>query len=164
MFRVLTALVVGWALLMAAQGWGLHSQAVPAGILCFEMPRSAARAREILGAWQVAGVVDKARWQIWLDFPFLVIYPLWFAAAIALLLRRLPPHRWAATGRLLGWSMLVVAGLDAYENTLMMVLLDHEITAATARTVTLAARAKFLIIGFAALWLLVSYGWVRRRC
>lgn len=160
LFSFLTVVVVLWFAGLTIQGWSLHSTTVPMGIVCLSMPQTAERAQEILDTWK-GELRDTAHRQIWLDYPFLLLYPLWFFLALKMLTQRLPPGPWAVAGGVLAWAMLPVMALDLYENGQMQQLLDHPVSETNIRALTVSARLKFALIAAALLWLLVS--WVRIR-
>jgi len=154
-FWTLTVVVILWFAGLTYQEWALRTEAAPLGIVCCAMPQTPARAEAILDTWK-GDLRDTARMQIRLDYPFLVLYPLWFFLALTLQGRRLPTGPWRTLGGLLAWAMLPVMGLDLYENGRMLHLLDHPVTEADVLLLTLAARLKFTLITASLLWLLVS--------
>ncbi len=156
LFVWLSVLTLGWMLLLGQQGKPLKNPVACSGILAFEMPGDAQQASAIVAAWRQEGVIETARWQILLDFPFLVLYPAWFATGLGLLLGRVRSGGWRRSGRILQGSTLLMAGLDAGENYLMLGMLDGPISEAMARTVTLLAGTKFLLVALALAWWLLA--------
>jgi hypothetical protein len=98
------------------------------GIVGFELARTPERANEILTEWGDEGR-SAARTSLFLDFPYLVFYGLFLAAACTAVARRAEALEWrrvAAIGIVLAWGSLLAAWSDAIENlALLLVLEDH---------------------------------------
>ncbi len=103
----------------------LTSDAVPRGIVSFELAGSQERAGEVLSIWEEANVLRYSGLSLGLDFVFLLFY----AGAIglgALLAGRALRRRskWWWTGAVLSaWAAVLAAGLDAIENMALIRML-----------------------------------------
>lgn len=98
------------------------------GIVAFELARTPERASEIVSQWGDEGR-RAARISLFLDFPFLVFYGLFLAAACTKVAERGSALGWrplAAVGIVLAWGALVAAWSDAFENlALLLVAGEH---------------------------------------
>jgi hypothetical protein len=98
------------------------------GIVAFELARTTAKAERYLRDLGDTGR-DAARTSLYLDYPYLVLYGLFFAAACLVVAARAAERgllRLARLGRLLAAGALVGAACDAVENgALLRVLAGH---------------------------------------
>ena len=125
------------------------------GIIGLEVAGTPERATEILGEWGSEGR-DAARLSLYLDFPFLVLYAIFFGAACTAMGRRLRAHaerggRAAApSGHLaglapgVGWAFVVAAVLDLAENIALLQVVDYSLVPWT-RMAQLTASPKLAI-------------------
>jgi hypothetical protein len=129
------------------------------GIIEFELSRTAAKAAEHYRQLGDSGR-DAARTSLYLDYPYLVFYGLFFAAACIVVAARAAKRgmrRLARLGRLLAIGALVAAACDAVENAaLLRILAGHTDQpwpgiafgfASVKFALTLAA-ALFAVVGF----------------
>ena len=98
------------------------------GVLELELMRTTQKAEQVLSEYGSDGR-SAARTSLWLDYPYLVSYALFFSlacGAIADRALRLERERWAAIGGALAWGALAAGLFDALENAaLLRVLADH---------------------------------------
>lgn len=130
------------------------------GIVDFELARTSARAAQYYGELGGSGR-DAARTSLYLDYPYLVLYGLFFAAACVVVAARGAERgmaRLSRLGRLLAVGALIGAACDAVENAaLLRVLAGHTgqpwpgiaFAFAAAKFVLTIAAALFAIAGFA---------------
>lgn len=133
------------------------------GIVAFERARTSATAthyyRELGGSGR-----DAARTSLYLDYPYLILYGLFFAAACLVVAARAAERgmpRLAHVGRWLALGALVGAACDAVENAaLLRVLAGHTDQPwpgiaygfATAKFALTIAAALFAVVGFVVTW------------
>lgn len=117
------------------------------GIIPFELAGTPERSRKIMDRWGAEGR-SAARLSLLLDFPFLVTYSGFQAAACAALSdeqRRRGADALARAGRLIASAQLAAGAFDAAENTALLAILagrDGRLPA-VARA---CARAKFALL------------------
>lgn len=156
-WAVLGVLVVGsvaFAVVLGAQGRPLINDAAPAGIVTYELAWTKERAGQIINSW--AGLIPTARWQLLIDFGFIVFYPL----AISLGCEMLAGSRvntMPAIGFFLSWAVLVAGPLDATENLALLHMLQHGPSDTFARLAGSSAGLKFVLV-YAGLGYLVLQG------
>jgi hypothetical protein len=159
MSRVLTWLffaTLSLILLLQLRGIDAPLSAVtPGGILAYEFAFTAARAREILDVWRVAGVTDQARVSLGVDVGFLLVYPWFFRWSVRLL--RGPRFTVAGspmdrTGGVLGAAVLACTPLDAFENWCLWRMIDSGPSTSMAVLAGLAATVKFALVIVTVLW------------
>lgn len=127
------------------------------GIIPFELAGTTDRAEDILGEWSDVGE-DAARVSLVVDYPYLIAYGIFLAAACAAIsdrLRRRGKESPAAAGGFAGWLALAGAAFDAIENAALLAVLDGR-TASHPRIAMLAAIAKFACTGLAIAYVLVG--------
>jgi hypothetical protein len=133
------------------------------GIVSFELARTSEKAaryhRQLGGEGR-----DAARTSLYLDYPYLALYGLFFAAACLVVAQRAAERArpgLARLGRLLALGALVAAACDAVENAaLLRVLAGHTgqpwpgvaFGFASAKFVLTIAAALFAILGFLVTW------------
>ena len=125
------------------------------GILHFELAGSTANANRIMQAWGDASVETVARNSIWLDFAFLLAYPILLALSCWLLAAD-ASIAMAKLGIWLGYSVLACAPLDAFENIGMLHMLDHGADYLTVLLTTLCAAIKWLLALATLLYVIVG--------
>ena len=145
---------------------GVGALALPAlddmgdvGIVEFELARTSEQASEYYGELGESGR-DAARESLYLDFPYLVLYGLFYAAACVVVAARAAERgmsRLARWGRPLAWGALGAAACDAVENVALLRVLDGHtdqpwpgvaFTFATAKFALAAAATLYALIGF----------------
>ena len=152
------------ALLLLSLGVG--ALALPAlddmgdvGIIEFELARTSEQASEFYGELGESGR-DAARESLYLDYPYLILYGLFYASACIVVGARAAERGMAGVarwGRPLAIAALVAAGCDAVENlSLLRVLEGHTdqpwpgiaFTFATAKFALAACAVLYAVIGF----------------
>ena len=120
------------------------------GIVGFELAGSEARADNILVEWGEEGR-DAARWSLWLDFLYLAGYgAFWWLAVQAV-----------GGGRRAALTAPLAAAFDAAENVALLLVLGGHGGAVAPPVAFACAVAKFALIGFAVLYVVVAL--VRRH-
>jgi hypothetical protein len=144
---------LGAILLMAvALFWGLGRLMKALGpskpkVVCLELPGSAKRANEIIGAWKRRDAVDGARYAIYVDFAYLITYGVLIAALGSLLGRAEDNEDLSALVTYIG---LAAPLLDAGENFLMLAMLKRGTGQPLPALTTLVAGVKWALIVVAA--------------
>jgi len=126
------------------------------GIVTFEFAGSEEEAGEILADWGEDGK-DAARWSLWLDYPYLVLYGAFFALAIAALRDFAAREGWRRTARVgtvLVAFPIAAAAFDAIENVGLLLALGEHGGDAAPRIGAIFATAKFALIIPAQLYVL----------
>ena len=143
---LLTALLAGTvacAIMLKNQGKPLTNPTTPQGILSYEFAWSGSRVEAILNSW--SSQKDVARRQLWLDFGFLIVYPLLLSLACAMLSES--PHNSTATvGVFISWAVLASGPLDVVENFVLLWMLDKGASGGLARLAGCCAGIKFLLV------------------
>src|SRR5262245_10205056 len=132
-----------FAIGLTAQGKPLRTSAAPVGILAYEFSWNRDRAEQILGSWN--SLKDTPRQQLWLDFGFLILYPLLLSLACAMLAES-PLNSMAIVGCFISWAMLAAGPLDAVENFTLLRMLDVGASGCLARLAGWCAGGKFLLV------------------
>lgn len=151
------AVVLGTALIaldlrmQQAGGWGG---------LDLQFAGSQARVRELLADWGRVGA-SAARFALWLDFAYLLVYAAFWALAVAAvrdLSRRRSWRRFAAVGTALVGFPIGAAALDAVEDTCLLLALGGRggatapvlaAVSATGKLLLLAATIAYVLAGLA---------------
>lgn len=146
---------------MSGLGTALKIQGRPleragASILEYELAWNREGAARVLDRWNTPELRETARKQLLLDFPFLLVYPLFFSLACGML-SGAPGNRMAMVGVFLSWAVLAALPLDAAENLALLRTLSSHPSQTLARLATLAAGAKFTLV-YAGLGYLVLEG------
>ena len=145
---------------------GVGALALPAlddmgnvGIIEFELARTSEKASEYYGELGESGR-DAARESLYLDFPYLVLYGLFYAAACVVVAARAAERgmsKLARWGRPLAIAALAGAACDAVENVALLRVLDGHtdqpwpgiaFTFATAKFALSAGAVLYAVIGF----------------
>lgn len=135
------------------------------GVIEFELARTAEKASEYYGELGEAGR-EEARTQLYLDFPYLVLYGLLYAAACLVVAARGAARgmtRVAAWGRSFAVAGLVGAACDAVENLALLRVLDGHTDQPWPGIAFTFASAKFLLITAAVLYVLIGFALTLRR-
>lgn len=147
------------ALLMRWQGAPLsNAPESPAGIVSFELARTAAEAAAIRNAWgetEEAPLMQVAIHNTRLDFAFILFYMLFLYAAATAGTTQLPAF-FSRMAPFAGILALKAGLMDVVENAFMLYQLQHRITTFTAMATHIAAVIKFGLILLVALWVLIT--------
>jgi hypothetical protein len=128
------------------------------GIIPFELAGSTDRATEILGEWGQDGR-DAARLSLWLDFPYLIAYGVFFWLAVRAMAdagARRGWERYARAGRAIAVLPIVAATCDALENVGLLLVIEGHADSPAPTVATAFALAKFVTLGIAQLYLLAG--------
>jgi hypothetical protein len=121
--RILVGLGIGVAafgLLLDRIGHPLRTEAAPSAIISFELAGTPGAAAAMLASWQaVPGALEAARTSLWLDYLFLLAYPVWLSLVCSAVARH-SAARTAAFGAVCAWTVLAAAPLDAVENAALL--------------------------------------------
>ena len=130
------------------------------GIIEFELARTSEQASEYYGELGESGR-DAARESLYLDYPYLVLYALFYAARVR---RRGRPGRgarhgpaWRGWGRPLAWGAFVAAACDAIENLALLRVLDGHTDQPWPGIAFTFASVKFLLITAATIYIVVGF-------
>jgi hypothetical protein len=157
----------GWIVLgLLVLTLGVGALALPAlddmgdvGIIEFELARTSEKASEYYGELGESGR-DAARESLYLDYPYLILYGLFYAAACLVVAARGLERgraRLAGWGRPLAVVALVGAACDAVENAALLRVLDGHtdqpwpgiaFTFASTKFLLLSAATSYVVIGF----------------
>ena len=145
---------------------GVGALALPAlddmgdvGIIEFELARTAEQASEYYGELGKSGR-DAARESLYLDFPYLVLYGLFYAGACVVVGARAGERgmrRLARWGPAFAVGGLVAAACDAVENVALLRVLDGHTDQPWPGIAFTFASAKFLLIAAAVLYAVVGF-------
>lgn len=150
----LLAATVVFSFKLKNQGKPLETTDVPHGILSYEFAWNRSQAELILSSW--SSLKDVAKQQLYLDFGFLVVYPLLLSLACAMLADS-PYNSSAVVGVFISWAVLFAAPLDALENLTLLRMLDVGASGGLARLAGWSAGIKFLLV-FSSLGYLMLQG------
>lgn len=129
------------------------------GVIEFELARTAEKASEYYGALGEEGR-DEARTQLYLDFPYLVLYGLLYAAAAIVVAARGAERgmtRLARWGRPAALAGLLGAACDAVENAALLRVLDGHTDQPWPGIAFTFATAKFALITVSVLYVIVGF-------
>jgi len=129
------------------------------GIIEFELARTADKASEYYGDLGETGR-DEARTSLYLDYPYLILYGLLYAAAALVVAARAAERgmpRLARWGRPVAVAALVAAACDAVENAALLRVLDGHTDQPWPGIAFTFASAKFLLITAAVLYAVVGF-------
>jgi hypothetical protein len=133
------------------------------GIIEFELARTSEKASEFYGQLGDSGR-DAAKESLYLDYPYLVLYGFFYAAACLVVGARAAERgmtRLAAWGRPLAIAGLLAAACDAVENVALLRVADGHtdqpwpgiaFTFASAKFLLIAAAVLYVIVGFVLTW------------
>jgi hypothetical protein len=129
------------------------------GIIEFELARTSDQASEYYGELGESGR-DAAEDSLYLDYPYLILYGLFYAMACLVVAARAEERgmahlaRW---GRPLAWGALAAAACDAAENLALLRVLDGHTDQPWPGLAFIFASAKFLLITAATLYIVVGF-------
>lgn len=135
------------------------------GVIEFELARTSEKASEYYALLGDEGR-DEAQKQLYLDFPYLVLYGLFYAAACLVVASRAAERgmeRLARWGRPAAIAGLVGAGCDAVENIALLRVLDGHTDQPWPGIAFTFATAKFLLITAAVIYAIVGFLLTLRR-
>ncbi|PPK73916.1 hypothetical protein B0F87_11327 [Methylobacter tundripaludum] len=125
------------------------------GMVHFELAGNAEKAERIMEVWRKAGLEQTARISLWLDFAFLLAYPLGLALSCWALANG--GSGWfAQAGVCIGFSVLACTPMDAAENMALLGMLDKGANDAAARLAAICATIKFFLAGVAVLYVFIG--------
>ena len=157
---IVLALFVGslvFLLLMRAPVEEMRDRGV--GVIEFEIARTSEKASEYYALLGDEGR-DEARKQLYLDFPYLILYGLFYAAACVVVAGRATERRMTKLAR---WGTpSAIAGVggavcDAVENLALLRVLDGHTDQPWPAIAFTFASAKFLLITVAVLYAIVGF-------
>ena len=129
------------------------------GVIEFEVARTAEKASEYYALLGDDGR-QEARKQLYLDFPYLVLYGLFYAAACLVVAARAEERGMPRLARW-GWPFalagLIAAACDAVENVALLRVLDGHTDQPWPGIAFTFASAKFLLIAGAVLYAVVGF-------
>ena len=165
---LLVILMAGTVILMvklSRQGQPLRNDAAPNGILSYEFAWNQNQAERMINSWK--SVKQTAEQQLFLDFGFLVAYPLLFSLACAMLAES-RFNQIAMVGVFISWAVLAAGPLDAIENFALLRMLDGGASEVLAQLAGWCAGVKFLLVysslGYIVLQGLSTLtGWMKAR-
>ena len=129
------------------------------GIIEFELARTSEQASEFYGELGESGR-DAARESLYLDYPYLILYGLFYAAACLVVAARAAERgmeRLAALGRPLALAAFVSAACDAIENVALLQVLDGHTDQPWPGIAFTFAAVKFLLIAAVVLYAVVGF-------
>jgi hypothetical protein len=135
------------------------------GVIEFELARTAEKASEYYGELGETGR-DEARKQLYFDFPYLVLYGLFYAAACLVVAARGAERgmaRLARWGGPFAVAGLVSASCDAVENLALLRVLDGHTDQPWPGIAFTFASAKFLLITGVVLYAVIGFLLTLRR-
>jgi hypothetical protein len=129
------------------------------GIIEFELTRTSEKASEYYAELGEQGR-DAARESLYLDFPYLILYVLFYAAACIVVAARAAERgmpRLARLGRPLAIGALLAAGCDAVENLALLQILDGHTDQPWPATAFTFASLKFGLMIAASLYVIAGF-------
>ncbi len=132
----------------------LRTALAPLGIVSFELAWTVDTVRAIIGSWDYATKVY-ASFGLGFDFLFMLGYAFALGLGTLLASNRMG-KRFANTGKLLGWGVVLAALLDATENILLFTIMTKGNYPPYALFASLAATLKFLLIFIAIIFSLLG--------
>ena len=163
----------GWIVLgLLILTLGVGALALPAlddmgdvGIIEFELARTSEQASEYYGELGEAGR-DAARESLYLDYPYLILYGLFYAAACLVVAARGAERGRAgvaAWGRSFAVAGLLAAACDAVENLALLRVLDGHTDQPWPGIAFTFASVKFLLSAAVVLYVLIGFALTLRR-
>lgn len=154
LFAALTVALAALSLALGAIGRPLVTAEAPRGILSFEFAGTNEAAARMVASWG-PGAREAAHLSLGLDYLYLLVYPAWFSLGCLLVSAR-------STGPLgrigigMAWAIWVAGLLDAVENAALLALMGPEPAGGLAALAFGCAAPKFVLVGAAALFLVVG--------
>ena len=128
-------------------------------IVSFEIAGSVEGAKAIVDAWNAHDLMDRAKWNTWLDYLYLICYPNALALGIAGLLVRPMSNVWRTLGRSLAWLQWLVLGSDASENIGLLHSMYGTVAAPWPQIARASAIVKFGFLAAGLLYLIATFLW-----
>ena len=128
------------------------------GVIEFELMGTTKKAERVLADYGSDGR-SAARTSLWIDYPYIVCYALFYALACGTLAQRaqrLGRETWAAVGVALAWGGLLAGFLDAIENAALLWVLDGHPEQPFPAIAFLCAVPKFALSAAVILYLLAG--------
>ncbi|UVT16047.1 MAG: hypothetical protein H8K04_00315 [Nitrospira sp.] len=153
---LLAALLISTAVLMgklASQGKSLITDAAPRGMLSFQFSWNESGAKNILNSWE--HLKAKARDQLFLDYVFLAIYPLFLSLTCGMLANT-PGNEWVTLGAFLSWLILLAGPLDAVENYALLEMIRSGASEGMAKVAGWCSGFKFAFVLLALSYIVVT--------
>jgi hypothetical protein len=132
----------------------LRTALAPLGIVSFELAWTVDTVRAIIGSWDYATKVY-ASFGLGFDFLFMLVYAFALGLGTLMASNRMG-RRFANTGKLLGWGVVLAALLDATENILLFTIMTKGNYPPYALFASLAATFKFLLLFVAIIFSLLG--------
>src|SRR5688572_8868807 len=135
------------------------------GVIEFELARTSEKASEYYALLGDEGR-DEARKQLYFDYPYLILYGLFYAAACIVVAARAAERgmpRLARWGRPFAIAGLAGAACDAVENFALLRVLDGHTDQPWPGIAFTFASAKFLLIAGAVLYAVIGFVLTLRR-
>ena len=151
---VLTGLLVGTSIWLAAMGRALVTQDAPNGIVSYELAGSLVASDAIIRSWS-PGASSIAMLSLGFDYLYLFVYPAWLSLAVVRSSASLG-GAWARAGAATSWLVLAAAPLDAVENYSLVQQLIHGASELHAQVAWWCAVPKFALVALAAAFLVMA--------
>jgi len=127
-----------------------------ASIIDFELAGTLSKAQTIMAGWGEANK-QVARWQTYVDFVYLVLYPLTITLGCGLAARQFSAGSWLVTvGLYLAWAQLAAGLLDAIEDVALLQLLQGSQNPSLPLIARWCALPKFAIVGLGLTYVLIG--------
>lgn len=154
LFLLLLFLTAG---LIAVLVWTLRGERH--SIVALELAGTVGKARQIISCWEASGARGRALLNVYLDFPFLVVYSTAIALCCVLASEVFQARaQWMVViGVALAWAQWLAALLDAVENAALLKMLHGSVLRDPwPRIVRWSAFGKFAIVLVGFLYVLLS--------
>jgi hypothetical protein len=135
------------------------------GIIDLELARTSQKASEYYAKLGEKGR-DAARESLYLDYPYMILYGLFYASACVVVAARAAERgmsRLAGVGRPLAWGALAAAACDAVENIALLRVADGHTGQPWPGIAFAFASAKFLLLIAASLYAIAGFLATLRR-
>lgn len=142
-------------LLLQLQGSQLITAASPHGILSLEFSNNQSQTQSIADAWNNS-LRGSFRLNMLLDFLFIPFYGLFLYSACGYFSIHYQTGKGQRLGVLLAFGSLLAMAFDVIENILMTLSVHFFVTTITSMLTAVMAATKFVLIGFAILYILSS--------
>ena len=129
------------------------------GIIEFELARTSEQASEYYGELGESGR-DAAEDSLYLDYPYLILYALFYGFACLVVAARAEERgmaRLAGWGRPLAWGSAIAAACDAAENLALLRVLDGHTDQPWPGLAFTFASVKFLLLTAATIYIVVGF-------
>jgi hypothetical protein len=161
-WKVLLPLFIGTITMIVVlqwQGKELRTKNTKAGIVSLEFAQTREEAEELLKEWKPVNgtnLIPVAQKNIRLDFVFIFFYSLFLFAACRKI--RYHSQKWQKkAGKNFAYGALIAGGFDIIENLLMLQTLNDNYSVFTTLITFIVAVAKFSLVGFAVLYILMGF-------